>query len=292
MRSTTRSARTELAKAREDATLALRRLVESEADTGLLRAALDLVPLGVVVTDAGGNEVARNRAARRLVDARHGDALAAHMVATMIDEATREGMRSRTLELQGPPRRVLEVHAHPVTTDAGNRATVAIIQDVTERHHLDAMRRDFVANVSHELRTPVGALGALAEALCEEDDPEVMRRLGGRISAEVERAAGLISDLLDLSRVEGVGEHPTERVTVSGLVAEALGRVRAAADERGIRIVERFTPGLTLVGDPGQLVSALANLLDNAIKYSDPGSTVDLDAVADGGTVQLRVSDH
>src|SRR5581483_5800267 len=70
------------------------------------------------------------------------------------------------------------------------------------------------------------------------------------------------------------------------------GRVRAAADERGIRIVERFTPGLTLVGDPGQLVSALANLLDNAIKYSDPGSTVDLDAVADGGTVQLRVSDH
>src|SRR5581483_10113679 len=234
MRSTTRSARTELAKAREDATLALRRLVESEADTGLLRAALDLVPLGVVVTDAGGNEVARNRAARRLVDARHGDALAAHMVATMIDEATREGMRSRTLELQGPPRRVLEVHAHPVTTDAGNRATVAIIQDVTERHHLDAMRRDFVANVSHELRTPVGALGALAEALCQEDDPAVMRRLGARISAEADRAAGLINDLLDLSRVEGAAGIRPEPLVAARIVAEAVARIRAGADERAI----------------------------------------------------------
>jgi len=292
MRSTTRSARVELAKAREDATRVLVRLAAAEADAALLRVTLDLVPLGVVVTDESGAEVARNRAARALVDARHGDALAAHLVATVIEEAAGHGVRTRTLELQGPPRRVLDVQAHRVTTGSRDQATVAVIQDVTERHHLDAMRRDFVANVSHELRTPVGALGALAEALNQEDDPDVMRRLGTRISAEVERAADLISDLLDLSRVEGAADHPTERVAVSGMVAEAVGRVRALADERGIRIEDRVTPGLTLIGDPGQLVSALANLLDNAIKYSDPGSAVDVDAVAEGRTVQVRVADH
>ena len=292
MRATTRSAREELARARDDAAQALTRLVVAESGVEVLRAALELVPLGVVVLDASGGEIARNRLARGLVEARHGDALAAHLVSTVIDEASHQGVMSRTIELHGPPRRVLEVQAHPVVTDSGQRATVALIQDVTERHHLDAMRRDFVANVSHELRTPVGALGALAEALCEEDDPDVVRRLGTRISAEVERAADLISDLLDLSRVERVADHPTERVTVSRVVAEAIGRVRAVADERGIQIQEHMVPGLTLVGDPGQIVSALANLLDNAVKYSDPGSAVSLDVAAEGRTVQIRVSDH
>ncbi|HEV2369759.1 MAG TPA: ATP-binding protein, partial [Acidimicrobiales bacterium] len=113
------------------------------------------------------------------------------------------------------------------------------------------------------------------------------------INAEAERAADLISDLLDLSRVEGAVKHRAEQVEVAHVVAEAVGRVRAAADDRGIRIVERGDgSALAVVGDSGQLVSALANLLDNAVKYSDPGSSVDVEMLTGHGTVELRVVDR
>jgi len=232
------------------------------------------------------------------VDARHGDALAAHLLDSVVEEAVRTGARTRTLELQGPPRRVLEVRAQTVSHGGGPRggtrdATVALVQDVTERHHLDAMRRDFVANVSHELRTPVGALGALAEALCQEDDPAVMRRLGSRINNEADRAARLINDLLDLSRVEGAAGTRPEPVAAARMAAEAVSRVRAAADERAIRIIEMgIDQAVTLQADAGQLVSALSNLLDNAVKYSDPGSSVELQVGADARSVSFRVTDR
>ena len=258
----------------------------------LLTAAVEVVPLGVVVYDEEGIEVFRNRAAAALVDARHGDALTAHLLATLVEEAREWGSRSRTIELAGPPARVVEVKAQRLPV-AGSNATVATIQDVSERHHLDAVRRDFVANVSHELRTPVGALGALAEALGHEDDPGVMRRLGTRISFEAERAAELIADLLDLSRVEGARHREREPVAVAELVTEALGRVRAAADERAIPIREGpLDRGIQIACDPGQVVSALANLLDNAVKYSDPGSHVDLRVATGDGRIVFVVQDH
>ena len=286
-------ARGELAQAREEAGQASGELDSARHQIGLLRAALDLVPQGVVVVDGDGRELLRNQAAEGLVDARHGDALAAHLLGSVVDEAVRNGGRTRTLELQGPPRRVLEVQAQSVPAGGEAEATVALVQDVTERHHLDAMRRDFVANVSHELRTPVGALGALAEALCQEDDPSVMRRLGARINAEADRAAGLINDLLDLSRVEGAAGTRPEPLVAARIVAEAVARIRAGADERAIRIVQRGTDqGIELTADAGQMVSALANLLDNAVKYSDPGSTVEVEVGDDARSVSFRVIDH
>ncbi|HET6812380.1 MAG TPA: ATP-binding protein [Acidimicrobiales bacterium] len=293
MRPLSRSARGELARARAEAGQASSELEAGRRQVRLLRAALDLVPQGVVVVGADGRELLRNEAAEGLVDARHGDALAAHLLGTVVEEAVRTGGRTRTLELQGPPRRVLEIQAMPVSAAGDPEATVALIQDVTERHHLDAMRRDFVANVSHELRTPVGALGALAEALCQEDDPAVMRRLGARINAEAERAAGLINDLLDLSRVEGAAGTRPEPLVAGRLVAEAVARIRAGADERAIRIVQRGIDGsVRLTADAGQLVSALANLLDNAVKYSDPGSTVEVEVLSDPRRVSFRVTDR
>jgi two-component system sensor histidine kinase SenX3 len=295
-----RSGRVELGRAREQMAEATAHLEHARSTAALLGAAFEIVPLGVVIYDQDGMEVFRNRAAAALVDARHGDALAAHLLATLVEEARERGPRSRTIELAGPPARVMEVRVQvlpavgPVAgSAAGSDATVATIQDVSERHQLDAVRRDFVANVSHELRTPVGALGALAEALGHEDDPEVMRRLGTRISAEAERAAGLIADLLDLSRVEGARRLESEPVVVAQLVTEALGRVRAAADERAILIREGPIDHRTrMVCDPAQIVSALANLLDNAVKYSDPGSHVDLRVATGDARIVFVVQDH
>ena len=128
-----RSGRTELGRAREQMAEATAHLEHARVTAALLGAAFEIVPLGVVIYDQDGIEVFRNRAAAALVDARHGDALAAHLLATLVDEARERGARSRTIELAGPPARVMEVRVQRLPV-LGADATVATIQDVSERH--------------------------------------------------------------------------------------------------------------------------------------------------------------
>ena len=139
------------------------------------------------------------------------------------------------------------------------------------------MRRDFVANISHELKTPVGALGLLAETIADEDDPTVARRLAERMLYEATRVGRTIDDLLELSRIEAEEPHPPEPVPVNLIVAEAVERIRPAAEYRGTPIEVTEAPrSLTILGDRRQLVSAVHNLLDNATKYSEPGRTIEV----------------
>jgi two-component system sensor histidine kinase SenX3 len=171
--------------------------------------------------------------------------------------------------------------------------TLGVIEDVSERRYLDVMRRDFVANVSHELRTPVGAIGVLAETLSEEADPAVTRRLATRITAEVERAGRIIADLLDLSRIEAEGVREAKRVAISEVVEGAVDRVRAVADQRDVQLdVAPSSLELAVMGDAEQLVSAVANLLDNAVKYSEETSTVRIVAREAVGWVEIEVCDQ
>jgi two-component system sensor histidine kinase SenX3 len=175
--------------------------------------------------------------------------------------------------------------------DAGH-GTVAVIQDITERHRIDAVRRDFVANVSHELRTPIGALTALADTLSAEDEPEVMRRLASRIAAEAERAGHLIDDLLDLSRIES-GEVHRRAVAVGELVAKARERVGALAADRSISLhTNEPVPDATVLVDSVQVVSALSNLLENGVKYSEAGTVVRLTAALDASALTFEVRDE
>ena len=258
----------------------------------LVQAALDAVPLGVVVLDTDGSELLSNQAAAGLSDARHDQALVAHLLGQVASAAGRQGVSSATLELRGPVPRVVEVTATRLGDPDAGPVTIAVLQDVSDRHRLDAVRRDFVANVSHELRTPIGALGALAEALAGEEDPDVIRRLAARMGAEAERAADLVGDLLDLSRVEGAGRTDTRLLKVDRVAAEALARVQAAAEERGIRLDSSAPENAEMDGDSAQLVSAVANLLDNAVKYSDPGSGVELEVVLEEDRVAFLVRDQ
>ena len=172
---------------------------------------------------------------------------------------------------------------------------LAVIEDVTERVRLEAMRTDFVANISHELKTPVGALALLAETLVGEDDTEVVGRLAERMVLESHRVGRIIEDLLELSRIED-GAAPVREVVGVGLLAsEALERVRQLSDYQGIRIeVEEAARRLSVLGERRQLVSALANLVENGVKYSDAGSTVHVAATVDpsGDWVELVVRDH
>src|SRR5579871_2898375 len=184
---------------------------------------------------------------------------------------------SQYLELYGPPRRTLLIRAIPLREDGRLLGAVAVIEDVSERRRLEAVRRDFVANVSHELKSPVGALGILAEAMQLEDEPAVSRRLAERMQTEAFRVARIIDDLLDLSRIESEEAPQREPLPVHTVVAQAVERMRPVAEHRGITIdVSEGPRRLTVVGDRRQLVSAVHNLLDNAVKYSEDDSVVEV----------------
>jgi two-component system sensor histidine kinase SenX3 len=274
--------RADAAASAEQAATAARRLEQS----------LDAMPHGVVVTDESGTVVFRNGIADAFSSARHADALVEAAIGELVAVALVGRTESRTLDLFGPPRRSVVLTATPLPTSAGIGAIV-VIEDVTERRQLEAVRRDFVANISHELKTPVGALALLADTLLNEDDPDVTHRLAERIVQESFRVGRTIEDLLELSRIES-GELPQrEPVPAHLVVAEAVERIRPAAEQAGIDlVVHEPARRLAVFGDRRQLVSAIYNLLDNAVKYSDEGSSIEVSASTDGREVEISVRDH
>jgi two-component system sensor histidine kinase SenX3 len=153
---------------------------------------------------------------------------------------------------------------------------VVVLDDLSEAKRVEAVRRDFVANVSHELKTPVGALRLLAEAvLSASDDPEAVRRFAGRIAHESTRLSRLVQDLIDLSRLQGGEPQPEPApVAVRQVILEAVDRTREAAEAKRISLAIVGDEPITVLGDEGQLVMALANLIDNAVAYSPEGTRV------------------
>ena len=250
-------------------------VTESSSDAIRLRRSLDTLTQGVVLCDENGAVIYRNGRANALMVSRHGDALAAQAVTDVLEDAWHEGSAERTLDLYGPPRRTLQVRARQIDDGRRPLGVIALIEDVSERRRLEEIRRDFVANVSHELKTPMGALGLLAETLVSEPDPDVAQRLAGRIHNEAFRVSRIIDDLLDLSRIESEEAPPREPVLVNLVMADAIERVRATADQRGIEIVlHEPSPPVAVLGDRRQLVSAMHALLENAITYSYDNSKV------------------
>jgi two-component system sensor histidine kinase SenX3 len=255
--------------------------------------ALGAIANGVVIFDERGDIVYRNDPAASFLAARHSDALVEEAITTMAADALRGRAGERELELFGPPRRTLSVRAVPLERATRPSGVLVVVEDTSERRRLENVRRDFVANISHELKTPVGALALLAETLLDESDPDVTRRLAERLAAEAFRVGNTIDDLLELSRLEVATGLATDEVGVAGFVIDATDRVRPAAEQRGIEIrVEAPPARLTVVGDRRQLVSAVTNLLDNAVKYSEPGSTIEARARTDGTWVDVTVRDH
>ena len=150
-----------------------------------------------------------------------------------------------------------------------------------------------MANISHELKTPVGALGLLAETLATEPDPEVAQPLAARLQSEAFRLSRTIDDLLQLSQIEAGSPPVEEEISVLRLMADVAERGRSSAELREVELkIDEVEPGLRVHGDRRQLVSALTNLVDNAAKYSDPGSTIVVGASFEDGCAVLRVRDQ
>ncbi|HUG00218.1 MAG TPA: ATP-binding protein [Ilumatobacter sp.] len=253
---------------------------EISASVGL--AALDHHPTGVVVADSHRRTLYQNEAAL---------ALAGTHVGVLIDEAVEHHVAaasagqpgSEVLDLYGPPRKVVVLTSHPLP-DGG---AVVFVDDISERRRLDQVRTDFVANLSHELKTPIGALAVLAETLADEanfepPNPATVTRLVDRITTEADRASRTLDDLMELSRIEAGGESTTETVKLPDVINGAVERVTELAARRDITISTLEPTGnpvdrgeqLVVEGDRRQLISAVGNLVENSVKYSNPGGQV------------------
>ena len=158
----------------------------------------------------------------------------------------------------------------------GSTLVLLLVEDRTEARRVDAVRRDFVANVSHELKTPVGAVSLLAEALLDAaDDPEAVRRFAGQMQREADRLSRLVQDVIDLSRLQGDDPlRSPELVSVDEVVAEAIDRSRLTAERKSIALVVAGDRDVKVRGDAAQLVMALGNLVDNAVRYSPADTRV------------------
>lgn len=159
---------------------------------------------------------------------------------------------------------------------------------------MEASRRDFVANVSHELKTPVGAMGLLAEALLEStDDPETVHRFGEKMLTESHRLANMVGELIELSRLQGAARLPDlDEVEADAVVSEAISRHKVLADNADIVVTTDAPTGFRVLGDQGLLVTALANLISNAIAYSPNGSAVSISRRRRGDTIEISVTDR
>jgi two-component system sensor histidine kinase SenX3 len=272
--------------------------VRAEAETSReelqrLVQVLDAVDGCVVVADPFGRRVLRNVAAERFAGARLSGALVEQAVNELTARALAGENAERELELFGPPREVLLVRAVPLYEDGELIGAAAFVRDVSEARRVESVRRDFVANVSHELKTPIGALALLAETMAFSDDAETSHRLAEQVLREADRLGRIVDDLLDLSIIEAQEMPERHPIGVRALVNAAVERVRAAADVAGIPIsVVSVDDDASIPCDRRQVVSAIANLLDNAVKYSEAGGQVEISAAVSGDRAVFTVRDH
>jgi two-component system sensor histidine kinase SenX3 len=262
----------------------------------MLQRIVALAPTGMVVVDNHHDVVFMNTRAQELglVGDRELDERA--WVAAEHALATAENVDvDLTPKRAAPGRSGLSVRGHVrLLTEEDRRFAVIYVDDDSEVVRVEATRRDFVANVSHELKTPVGAMGVLAEALLESvDDPDTVRHFGEKVLNESKRLANMVSELIDLSRLQGGEPLPDlEAVEVDTVVAEALSRSKVAADNADIAIATDKPSGFRVLGDQTLLVTALANLVSNAISYSPPGSPVSISRRKRGGSIEIAVTDR
>ncbi|MDQ1622438.1 MAG: two-component system, OmpR family, sensor histidine kinase SenX3 [Actinomycetota bacterium] len=169
-----------------------------------------------------------------------------------------------------------------------------LADDRTEITRTEEVRNDFVANVSHELKTPVGAISLLAEALeSSADDAEAVRRFAKRMHKESARLAALVQDIIELSRLQGANVAQQGRpVDINTVVSEAVDRSQLPAESKNIRLVVGGRADSLVYGDQDLLVTALRNLIDNAVRYSPENTKVGIGIRAKDGLVAVSVTDQ
>ena len=245
---------------------------------------------GVVLVDAAGSIGYANVAAARLLGPLPDElrALAPAPLRTLVEEAKREDqVLHRDLEDGGPPR-VLRASAVPLADPGG---VLVVVRDVTTEVRVEAMRRDFVGDASHELKTPVAAIRAAAETMerAATDDPAAVTRFATQLRQDAVRLSGIVSDLLDLSRLEAEPSS-LDPVRLDHVVEEEVQRVRSQAEDAGVTLDSDTRP-VTIPGSTKDLALLARNLLENAVRYTPRGGRVSVEVGGENGHATLSVRD-
>ncbi len=273
-------------------------------DRSRLAAVLDQMAEGVVAVDAEGRVLLVNPALSRLlgIDAAqargrgHLESLRHHGLAELIGEVLRgDCPTARELRLFSPEELVFDAHAAALRQDGRPIGALVVLHDITRLRRLEEVRRDFVANVSHELRTPLASIKGYAETLRDGalDDKTHRLEFVKTIEEQAIHLSKLVDDLLDLSSIESGHRPPRfETLMLLPLLQSAARDASPVAAERGVRVSVVSVDALPAArSDADQLRQVLANLIDNAVKYNEPGGLVELSARAEDGEVIVSIRD-
>ena len=263
----------------------------------MLERIVALMPMGAAVVDRHRDVVYHNGRARELglVHERQLDDEAWKAARKTLADGADVEFDLLPSKRQTPGRTGLSVHGQArLLSEEDRRFAVVFVYDHSEYARMEATRRDFVANVSHELKTPVGAMSVLAEALLScADDPETVRRFGEKVLVEANRLGNMVTELIELSRLQGAERMPDMGpVDVDYVVSEAISRHKVPADNADIIVRTDDASGLRMHGEQALLVTALANLVSNAIAYSPRGSLVSISRRRRGDNIEIAVTDR
>lgn len=253
-----------------------------------LRSAFDALPIGVVITDRVGGRPIHNRAGAAMTGIRHIDILLQDAVDELLANSSGPDPIKKTIEIAGPPTKYFAIQVQAL--DVGG--VMATVEDVTQKILTDTVRTDFVANLSHELKTPVGGIAALGDTMVEESDPKVVKRLAESIVTEAYRLSAIVDDLLDLSRIESGATMNWTPINIAVVINEAIASSLNFAQRHQVELIIGENLTAYVYGDSTQLVSAILNLVENGIKYSEANSSVQVHSEIHGSEVRVSVTDQ
>ena len=275
--------------------------------TLLIEQLISGLPDAAIVLDREGRVIAFNEAATAIAPAlRRGEpALIALRMPDLVDairRAARRREQQRVEFFERVPRdRWFEAYVTPVRLSAGAEVSTDILMmtfnDLTPLRRVEEMRADFIANASHELRTPLAALLGFIETLqgTAKDDAAARTKFLSIMQGQATRMARLIDDLLSLSRIElNVHLQPNTPVDLAPIVRQVVDGLQTLARDRGVEIrVSTPSDTLTALGDRDELIRALENLVENALKYGAAGKRLDIILARGptrGGTPEARIA--
>jgi len=263
---------------------------------------------GVLAVDMNERVLRMNQAAGELLGADPAEAQG-KMIQEVVRNPELQKFVAQTLASQKTPteneillrengERCLQAHG-AVLHDASGRqmGAVVVLNDVTRIRRLESFRRDFVANVSHELRTPITAIKGFVETLLDGAmrEPQSAEKFLGIIARQADRLNAIINDLLLLSKLEQQGERGTvmtETAFIRGVLDAAIELCAFKADRKNIPIRVICEETLRAKVNVPLLEQALVNLVDNAVKYSEPGKPVTVEALLRNGFLVIQVRDE
>jgi len=214
---------------------------------------------------------------------------------TLVDAVRRTGEpRTEEVDLARGPLGDASIHLTVRVARLGTRFVLLLAEDRTESVRLDAVRRDFVANISHELKTPIGAVGLLAEALEHaSDDPAQVQRFAKRLRKEAKRLAAMTQEIIELSRLQAAAALvDPQAVDIDRVITAAIDQNRVTADAQRITLVSGGDRRARVWGDEAMLVTAVHNLIANAIQYSGSPSRVGVGVSERDDVVEIAVTDQ